>query len=207
MADGSGGNLIRIYDIASNTWTNGPARPGFADSYGAAAGAFNGNVYVVGGSGAGPTKTVSIYNISSNTWSSGPDAPADYQLGGYTQVGQFLYLIGTSTGDTNNTNSTVSMRLDMSTNTWSTGPTWTPQRADFALAASGSKLFAIGGDLNGGGFFDPSAQVDELETSSWPAGTWTPSPNNLPSARQANQAGFFSTGPQRGRDMEHRRCN
>ena len=193
VADGGGANLIRIYDIASNSWTNGPARPNFADSYGAAAGAFNGNVYVVGGSSEGPTKGVSIYNISSNTWSSGPDAPADYQLGGYTQIGQFLYLIGTSTADTNS-NSIVSMRLDMSNNTWSTGPTWTPQRADFALAASGSKLFAIGGDTNGGGFFDPSVQVDELETSSWPAGTWTPSPNNLHSARQANQAGFFSTG-------------
>ncbi len=195
VIDGSGGNLIRIYDIATNTWTNGPPRPGFTDCYGAAAGAFNGNVYVVGGSGAAPNKLLSIYNISNNTWSSGPAAPADYELGGYTQVGQFLYLIGTSTGDpANHTNSTVSMRLDMSTNTWSTGPAWTPQRADFALAASGSKLFAIGGDLNGGGFFDFSTQVDELETSSWPAGTWAASASNLPSARQGNQAGFFSTG-------------
>ena len=193
VADGSGGNLIRIYDIAGNTWTSGPARPGYADSYGAAAGAYNGNVYVVGGSSNGPTRSVSIYNISSNTWSSGPDAPADYQLGGYTQVGQFLYLIGTSGLDPDS-NTTVSMRLDMSTNTWSTGPAWTPRRADFALAASGSKLFAIGGDINGGTFYDPSAEVDELETSSWPGGMWTLSPNNLPSARQDNQAGFFSTG-------------
>ena len=193
VADGGGGNLIRIYDIASNTWTAGPARPGYADSYGAAAGAFNGNVYVVGGSSVGPTRGTSIYNIASNTWSSGPDAPSDYQLGGYNQVGQFLYLIGTSTADTNN-NSAVSMRLDMSTSTWSTGPAWTPRRADFALAASGSKLFAIGGDSNGGSFFDPSVQVDELETSSWPGGAWTSSPSNLPSVRQANQAGFFSTG-------------
>ena len=86
------------------------------------------------------------------------------------------------------------MRLDMATNTWSTGPVWTPQRADFALAAAGTKLIAIGGDTNGGSFFDPSAQVDELDTSTWPGGTWVPSPHNLPSARQANPAGFVSTG-------------
>ncbi len=91
-------------------------------------------------------------------------------------------------------NSNVTMRLDMSNNTWSTGPVFTPQRADFALAASGSKLFAIGGDATGGGFFDVSAQVDELETSTWPSGSWISSPPNLPSARQANSAGFFTTG-------------
>jgi hypothetical protein len=47
------------------------------------------------------------------------------------------------------------MRLDMSTNTWSTGPVWNPRRADFGLAVAGTKLFAIGGDSNGDGFFRP----------------------------------------------------
>ena len=192
VADGSNGNLIRAYDIATNSWTSGPARPGFADGYGVAAGAYQGNVYVVGGdSSTGSDPTLSIYNISSNSWSSGPVAPAPYQLGGYTQIGRFLYLVG-SYGPTS-TNSNVTMRIDMSNNTWSTGPVWTPQRTDFALAASGSRLVAIGGDATGGGFFDVSAQVDELETSTWPSGSWINSPPNLPSARQANSAGFFTT--------------
>ena len=193
VADGAGGaNRLRIYDIWNNTWSSGPTRPGVANSYGAAAGAYNGNVYIVGGGSGGPSKTVSIYNIEDNSWTAGPPAPAAFQLGGYKQIGRFLYLIG---GFTNSpaANSNVSMRLDMSTNTWSIGPIFTPQRADFALAASGNKLFVIGGDTNGGGFLDPSAQVDELDTSTWPAGSWTASPNPLPVARQANAAGFFST--------------
>ena len=102
-----------------------------------------------------------------------------------------------SRGSTAANNSTVSMRLDMATNTWTTGPTWTPQRADFGLAAAGTKLFAIGGDVNGGpngGIGDPSTEVNELETSTWPAGTWIVSPDPLPSARQGNRAGFYSTG-------------
>ena len=82
----------------------------------------------------------------------------------------------------------------MSNNTWSTGPVFTPQRADFALASNGTKLFAIGGDTTGGGFFDVSAQVDELETSTWPSGSWVNSLPNLPSARQADSAGFFTRG-------------
>jgi hypothetical protein len=84
------------------------------------------------------------------------------------------------------------MRLDMSTGTWTSGPAF--NRADFALAMSGSKLYAIGGDASGGGFFDSVATVSELDTSTWPAGAWSSSPNDLPSARQGNQAGFFSTG-------------
>ena len=190
VADGCGGaNSIRIYDIGTNTWSDGPTRPGNNSSCGAAAGAFNGNVYVVGGSSGGASSVLSIYNIAGNTWSTGPAAPSPYYFGGYTQIGQFLYVIGGVT-NTIGGNSTVSMRLDMATNTWSTGPVWTPARADFALAAVGTKLIAIGGDNNGGA----SAQVDELDTNTWPGGTWVPSPDNLPSPRQGNSAGFVSTG-------------
>jgi Kelch motif len=193
VIDGQGGSAFRIYDIATNSWTAGPARPGFAEGYGVAAGAYQGNVFVVGGdTSTGSDPTLSIYNISGNSWSNGPAAPAPYQLGGYTQTGRFLYVVGGYAPTSANSN--VTMRLDMSNNTWSTGPVFTPQRADFALAASGSKLFAIGGDATGGGFFDVSAQVDELETSTWPSGSWISSPPNLPSARQANSAGFFTTG-------------
>ena len=193
MATGDGAaNAFYIYNVATDTWSTGPSRPGVVDSYGAAAGAYNGNVYIVGGGAAGPTSTVSVYNIAANTWSVGPASPSPVQLAGYAQVGQYLYVIGGFTATV--TNSTVSMRLDMATNTWTTGPTFTPQRGDFALAAAGSKLFAIGGDATGLDFFDPTALVDELDTSTWPAGTWVPSPDNLPSVRQGNSAGFVSTG-------------
>src|SRR5207245_2853874 len=43
-------------------------------------------------------------------------------------------------------------------------------------------------------FFDFSTAVDELDVSAWPAGAWISSPPVLPSARQANQAGFVSPG-------------
>ena len=138
VADGYlGANLLRIYDIATNTWSAGPARPAVIDSFGAAAGAFNGKVYVVGGGSAGPSSVLSIYDIAGNSWSAGPASPSPYQLGGYAQIGQFLYLIGSFTS-TPTVNTTVSMRLDMATNTWSTGPVWTPARADFGLAAAGT---------------------------------------------------------------------
>ena len=188
--NGVGTNNFQIYDIAANTWSAGPSLP--VATWGAAAGAFNGNVYVAGGNFP-PTTAVSIYNIASNTWSGSFAAPSPFVLGGYTQVGQLLYLIGSYTSTTG-LNTTVSMRFDMATATWIVGPAWTPQRADFALAAVGTRLIAIGGDSNGGAFFDPSVQVDELDTSAWPDGMWVSSPDNLPTPRQSNQAGFFSSG-------------
>ena len=159
-----------IYDIATDVWSSGPAQPGVADSFGAAAGAYNGKVYIVGGGGAGPTSTVSIYTIATNSWSAGPAAPTPVQLAGYTQVGQYLYLVGGFTSTV--TNSTACMRLDMASNTWTNGPTFTPQRGDFGLAAAGTKLIAIGGDTTGADFFDPGPPVDELNTTTWPSGTW-----------------------------------
>ena len=190
VADGYGGqNLLRIYDIAGNTWTSATARPGVTDSYGAAAGADHGQINIAGGNTGGANNILSNYNIPNGVWSTYNNMPTRFYAGGFTQVGRFLYLIG-GYGVTS-ANSNVSMRLDMATITWTTGPTFTPQKADFALAASGSKLFAIGGDATGGGFFDPSGSVDELETGAWPAGSWVSSPPDL-SPRQGNQAGFFS---------------
>jgi hypothetical protein len=192
VADGDLDNVLRIYDIASNSWSTGGSRIGVSNGYGAAAGAYNGKVFFVGGSTSGPLDVTSIYDVATNSWSLGPPAPSPYLLGGYQQVGQYLYVIG-SFGSSSASNSNVSMRLDMATSTWTTGPTWTPARADFGLATTGSKIFAMGGDINGGGYFEPSTQVDELDITTWPAGAWVASPPNLPGERQANQAGFFST--------------
>src|SRR6202008_3843833 len=70
-------------------------------------------------------------------------------------------------------------------------------RADFGLAydTGTGKLYALGGDTTGGGFFDSTNLVDELAVGTWPAGSWTASPPNLilPN-RQANQAGFYGAG-------------
>src|SRR5437867_11210882 len=80
---------------------------------------------------------------------------------------------------------------------WSVGPAVAQGRADFGLAydAGTNKLYALGGDAPGGGFFDSTNLVDELPVGTWPAGTWVASPPNLilPN-RQANQAGFYGSG-------------
>jgi hypothetical protein len=213
-AEGISGSGFASYNIATDTWTPLAAIPG-GDHYGSASGAFNGRVFVAGGTSS-ITNAVQVYNVATNTWSTGTAAPSNFLFAGYQQVGQYLYAVGGfSSGGTSNiegapssvlyrgrqpqapsANITTTVRLDMSSapGAWSSGPAFTQGRADFALASSGSKLVAIGGDSTGGGFFDSSTQVDEMDTTAWPGGAWVASPDNLPTARQANQAGFSSTG-------------
>ena len=194
--DGNDGSGFFSYDIASDTWNTLASIPQ-SDTYGSASGAFNGKVFVAGGSG-GITNAVWVYDIGTNSWSSGTAAPSVFLLAGYQQVGQFLYVVGGF--DPTFVNNATTWRLDMSSapGVWETGPAFTPQRADFGLAydAGTNTLYALGGDLpNDGNPFNSTNLVDELDLGGWPGGTWNSSPPDLPLPnRQANQAGFYGNG-------------
>ena len=206
---GINGTGFDIYDLGANTWSAGPAIPGGADRYGAAAGSSGSSVYVVGGGAAGPSTDVEVYDTGTNSWSSAAAIPTAYLLGGYQTAGQYLYVVGgygaapagasrlsqaQKAAAAPDANSTGTYRLDMSTGTWDTGPAWTPSRADFGLAYVDGTLVAMGGDATGGGYFDSTNLVDQLDVSAWPGGSWTASPPLLPTPnRQANQAGFTSS--------------
>src|SRR5215471_2369901 len=197
-AEGDTGNGFASYDIATDTWTSLAADPFVTDHYGSASGAFNGKVFVVGGTDSF-SNAIWIYDVAGNSWSVGTTAPVGpFLLAGYHQIGQFLYVVGGFDPSANNYNTTL--RLDMSSapGVWETGPVFTPQLADFGLAydAGTNKLYSLGGDLpNDGNFFNSTSQVNELDVSAWPGGTWNPSPPDLPAPpRQASQAGFFGNG-------------
>ena len=194
-ADGLATNSFAAYNIATDTWTPLASDPFVTDHYGSASGAFNGKVFVAGGTSAF-SSAVDVYDVATNTWSAGTSAPDNFLLAGYQQVGQFLYLAGGWTGGVA-TGLTTTRRLDMSSapGVWINGPTFTMGRSDFGLAydAGMNKLYALGGDVQGGGFFDSTNEVDELDLTGWPGGTWNASPPNLPlPVRQANQAGFYN---------------
>ena len=219
--EGDTGSGFASYNIATDSWTSLASIPG-GDHYGSASGAFNGKVFVAGGT-TSFTNLVQVYNVATNMWSAGTAAPNDFVLAGYQQVGQYLYIAGgfeaagpkpnlvaialssmlhkglPNEPEVPSANNSTTLRLDMSSapGAWTAGPAFTPGRADFGLAydAGTNKLYAMGGDATGGTFFDSTNLVDELSVGSWPGGSWAASPDNLilPN-RQANQAGFYGVG-------------
>jgi uncharacterized repeat protein (TIGR01451 family) len=194
---GSGTNPFYIYTIATNTWSAGAALP--RNVWGAAAGAWNGRVYLIGGDSdfysGGTSGEVNVYDIAANAWltaTSGLTMPVAAVTPGYVQAGPYVYVVG-GWGDASPTkNLTTTQRYDMSANTWTIGPAFTGARADFALALTGEALYAIGGDADGNGFFEPSTTVDRLDWSNWPGGAWT-SVDPLPTAMTSNNAGFCTS--------------
>jgi len=131
-AEGDTGNGFAAYDTATDTWTSLANTPN-GDDYGCASGAFNGKVFLAGGT-TGFINAVWVYDIAGNTWSAGTAAPDGFLLAGYQQVGQFLYLAGGWTGGAP-TGLTTTRRLDMSSapGTWEDGPTFPMGRSDFGL--------------------------------------------------------------------------
>ena len=94
VVGGNGLTVLNIYDIAAGTWSSGAAFPDAGGTYGAAGGAFNGKFFVAGGTGGTASTTLWVYDIAGNTWSAGTALPSGYFLGGYQQVGQYVYMVG-----------------------------------------------------------------------------------------------------------------
>jgi Kelch motif protein len=69
-------NALRIYDIATNTWTSGANMPTSPGVEAAAGAVVNGKFYVMGGDDfTNGLNTNFIYDIATNTWSTGAPLP------------------------------------------------------------------------------------------------------------------------------------
>lgn len=186
VAGGNSTTDFFIYDIASNTWTAGPALPrGF---WGPVMGSYANKIFIAGGQA---TNQVYIFDIAVNAWiGTGSPMPIAAFFPGYAQVGRYLYVVGGWGDSSPAQNITATQRYDMSTNTWTTGPAFTGARADFPLAATATRLYAMGGDTNGGSFFDATTLVEYLDHTSWPSGAWTDASDPLSSALTGHGGGF-----------------
>ena len=226
---GNSGTGFASYDIGTDTWTTLASIPtGAGDTYGSASGSMGDNVYVVGGGSSGPSSGTYVYSISGGSWTSGNAAPSPYLLGGYNVAGNYLYLVGSygasplSGGHSAssvlngaksahiqapNSNSTAVQRLDLTTGTWSTGPTWTQGRADAGLAydPANNTLYFIGGDANNGWILrldQPGRRVHAIKLARRSIRSIDPEPAE-PKAGSRGWVLHDSNG--RWRDLEYRR--
>jgi uncharacterized membrane protein len=192
VAGGLGYDIYRtlyIYNILSNSWSVGPSLPDIV--WGAAMGAWDGKLYVMGGTRIGdpytPESRVDIYDIASEEWTAGggESMPTAASFFGSVQTGPYIYAVGGYSGNFDH-NVDQTQRYNMATNQWEIGPQFTSARALSPLAASSSHLYMLGGELDGGGPFETTVMVEQLDLSTWPSGNWTtlsdplPEPNLFP---------------------------
>ena len=193
----SGGYYVmdfNIYDIATNSWSLGAPLPRSVEG-GIMAG-WDGKIYLIGGDddfypGSGVSDEVNIYDIATNTWiGNGAPMPVGISNGGFVQLGTSVYVVGGWWPSAPGSNSNLTLRYDIESDTWETGPEFTPARADYPLAATSQYLYAMGGDQNGGGYWDSSNVVWRYDFNAWPSGAWENVSDNLPYAIQAHNGGF-----------------
>ncbi len=201
VAGGNGTNQFYIYDIARDIWTAGPALP--RGVWGAAFGAWDGRLFLAGGDDnfvlGGQSDEVNIYDIATATWSGlGATMPTSTAAPGWTQVNEYLYVVGGWGDDSPTHNITATQRYNMAHNNWELGPTFASERSDFVLAATGRYLYAIGGDAKGGGAFNAVTLTERLDYTAWPGGAWTDINDPLPKALTAYNSSFCTTAKSGG---------
>jgi subtilisin family serine protease/N-acetylneuraminic acid mutarotase len=191
LGGGSGANAHYVYDTGTGAWREGAPVPGPA-SY-AAAGAWGGKVYVVGGSSSksnpwGTTDEVKVYDVSTDAWhTNAPALPESASRSGYTQSGHYLYVVGglhaPGSDQTRYAVDTV-LRFDMTTGSWSEGPRLRDGNFSVGLVATDVALYALGGwGWNGTTIPHPEKEtVERLPLSEWVDGDWV-SLDTLPKPR------------------------
>ena len=132
--------VMRIYDIASNTWTTGATPPAalsdLATMY------YNGKVYMAAGYNGAATNALYAYDIAGNSWSTLASMPTALYLPGFGAINGKLYVASGNNGSSEVTDLQV---YDIASNTWSMGAPIPTGVTGPASAVVNGTLWIIGG--------------------------------------------------------------
>jgi len=193
---GDGTDQHFVYDIASDSWSTAAPLP--RPVWGAASASWNGYVFLIGGDDdfffGGTSNRVNVYDTVTDEWiGRGAPMPVPTAASGFVQSGQYLYVVGGWDDASPDANVSAVQRYNLATGAWRIGPSLAFPRADLALAATDTALYAIGGDEDGGEAFDATRTVERLNLANWPGGTWREI-DSLGVPLTANNGGFCTTG-------------
>jgi N-acetylneuraminic acid mutarotase len=150
--------------VTHNTWASGAALP--TAVWGATAGVFKNEIYVVGGQNAdGATiADVQVYNPVTGTWSAGLSYPIGIQEASAAAVENVLYVFGGYNGETV-TNAVWA--YSPKTKTWSAMADVPTAREDTAAVVEKNIIYVIGGnDIN-------NKDLATVESYNPATNTWT----------------------------------
>jgi N-acetylneuraminic acid mutarotase/glucose/arabinose dehydrogenase len=188
VVGGKNGNTyfpsVLIFNSASETWSQGASFAGIGVENPAVT-AFNGKIYVFGGSTqafTGAVATASIYDPVLNTWTT--LAPMSTARGGAAAIALngLIYVVG---GMTNDGASTEIVEIfNPATGSWSPGVPLMTRRDNLGVAAADGQLLAIGGRTRNADGTVVQSTLSGVEAFDPAAGMWQPRAS-MPTGRRA----------------------
>lgn len=137
---GSGTTVHQVYNPVTNTWASLAAIP--TEAAYAAVSAWNGRLYVMGGSlGSTWLNTNQIYDIATNTWSAGAPLPVNTMGATSVAYNGRIYVAGGWNGALIN-----NLQIyDIATNTWTAGAAAPTNRYEACAGLIGTRMYVFGG--------------------------------------------------------------
>lgn len=189
---------LLVYDVASDTWREGPALPGPVGAH-AAATTDDGMIHVFGGIGERRSPALDqhlVFDPARQTWSRLPPLPTGREHLGAAYLDGVIY---TAAGRGSDSSGTEFEAYDVATRKWRTLPDVPTARSGVAVVAFQGQIYVCGGEnLGSPDTFDQAERYDPA------TGTWrevTPMPagrHGLGGAALADGIVLVGGGPDPG---------
>jgi N-acetylneuraminic acid mutarotase len=199
LLGGRGVKPISIYDVNTNTWSEG-AKPPFEIHHFQAV-VYKGNIYIFGAmTGKYPYETPLshslIYNPKKNIWSEGPEIPKERRRGsaGVVVKKNIAYIISGIVDGHNSTHVPWVDAYNFKTKKWTALRDAPRTRDHFHAAINNGKIYAVGGRNSSYATqqtFEltiPEVDVYDIKTNSW---STLPKRNNIQIERAGASCVFF----------------
>ncbi|MFN0071815.1 MAG: Kelch repeat-containing protein [Chloroflexota bacterium] len=166
-------DAVQVYDVATDSWSLGPALP--MPMHHTMAAAAGGKLFIIGGEGGNPVGGQSVFlnlthvlNEDAGVWEPRADMPTRRSGGGATEIDGKIYVAGGRPprgGDF--------AMYDPDTDVWTTLPDVPTARNHLAVNAVGGRVVVAGGRFGGGVGSEMTAIVEIYDpaTGSWSSGT------------------------------------
>ena len=183
-------DLMQIYDVATNSWSQGTHLP--SPTSGAAAASYNGKIYIIGGAQSTSTNAVYEYDPATDSYTTMAPMPEAQSSMGAATIGSKIFVAGGF--------SSVHYAYDPASNTWSS-IAQPPITTGFMWAG----VFALNGELWVEGGYDNTSrrgyppnqevQIYNPDTNSWRFGPAFNAPRTRSrAAGTINGKGYVASG-------------
>ncbi len=165
-------DIVEVYDIATDTWSELPNSPMITPRSVSAAGVINGRLYVVGGSDqkykTSAYDSLEVFDPETGLWSLGPPMPGKRDGPGAVVHDGKLYVIGGSIRTSYYSDLFI---YDSATNTWTIGAQMPSARYCPAVGVIEGKIYVAGGMIGnptGPGILDIATfEIYDIATDMW----------------------------------------